>query len=173
MKKYSPDVIANAFLYRAREQGKFTMRGMTHMKLQKLVYFMHVWGLVFFNESPVNERPEAWEYGPVFSSLFHLLKTNGSRPVQRCVQMDPDTGEFTPMIPAPDNHEFWELLDRVWERYGEFDAMELSALAHQDDSPWAVARKASKGFLDDEVVKEHYRQKLDAINETAPSDEGA
>jgi len=163
MDTYPPDVVANALLYHARESGasRWRRRSMTHMKLQKLVYFIYAWGLVF-GKNPVSERPQVWEYGPIFSSLFHILKTHGSRPIKHGVeQMDPDTGEFAPLMPPPSDREFWHLLDAVWERYGEFSAMELSAMARGDDSPWAVARAAKKGFLDNEKVAAHYRRMLE------------
>jgi len=167
MGRYPPEMIANAFLYKARAGGTFCQRrkqkrSMTHMKLQKLVYFMYAWGLAF-GKNPVSERPQAWEYGPVFFLLFHILKTNGSRPVKYGIDiMNPETGRMGPMLPPQDDHELWELLESVWERYGEFDAMELSAMAHEEGSPWEMARNACKGFLDDSEVAEFYRKKLEA-----------
>jgi len=162
MGRYPPDVIVNALLYHARQRGD-SLRGMTHMKLQKLVFFMHAWGLAFNIGSPVSERPQAWEYGPVFFSLYHILKTYGSKPMTGwLVQMNPGTGQMEPMMPPPGDHQFWQLLERVWERYGGFDAFELSALTHEDDSPWASARNAHRGFLNDQDIADFYRRKLEA-----------
>jgi len=162
METYPPDVIANALLHHARQGGasRQRMRSMTHMKLQKLIYFVYAWGLAL-GVNPLSERPQVWEYGPVFSSLFHILKTNGSRPVTGVEQVDPNTGEWCFLMPPPSDAEILNLIEMVWERYGEFSAMELSALAHEDGTPWTSARAARKGFLDDEEVEKHYRSKLE------------
>jgi len=162
MGRYPPDVIVNALLYHAARQRGGSLRDMTHMKLQKLVFFMHAWGLALYEKSPVSEQPQAWEYGPVFSSLYHILKTYGSTPVTDGLeQMNPATGQMVPMIPPMEDHHFWQLLGQVWERYGGFDAFDLSALTHEDDSPWASARNAKRGFLDDDEITDFYRRKRD------------
>jgi len=159
MGRYPPDMIVNALLYHARQHGD-SLREMTHMKLQKLVFFMHAWGLALYEESPVSEQPQAWEYGPVFSSLYHILKTHGSAPITDwLVQVNPETRQLEPMIPQKEDHQFWQLLESVWERYGGFNAFELSALTHEDDSPWASARNANLGLLDDQEITDFYRRK--------------
>ncbi|WP_082938191.1 type II toxin-antitoxin system antitoxin SocA domain-containing protein [Mitsuaria sp. 7] len=71
---YSPALVANAVLYRAKQRGFHV----SHLKLQKLVFFTHAWRLALHNRAAVEERPEAWEHGPIFSTLYHRLRAPGT-----------------------------------------------------------------------------------------------
>lgn len=157
MSAYSPSLVANAFLYKARQSGA----KLSHMKLQKLVFFVHAWSLAMKGVSAVADRPEAWTYGPVFDALYHELKGFGSRPVDSyLVQMNPASGQREPQMPLQTDAEFWGLLEQVWDRYSPFTALQLSELTHEPGSPWEQARKATKLLLADEAVRDFYRAKL-------------
>lgn len=161
MATYSPSLVANAFLYKARNSGA----QVSHMKLQKLVFFMHAWSLASTGSSYVSERPEAWTYGPVFDSLYHELKSFGSRDVDAFLtQMNPAAGERQPMIPVLSDTEFWNLLNQVWDRYSPLSALQLSALTHEAGSPWEKARQTKSGWIRDELVRDYYRPQLQHVN---------
>jgi uncharacterized phage-associated protein len=67
---YSPLALANEFIVRFKPG-----EGIEHMKLQKLVYCANGWWLVFNPNQPlVNKAPEVWKFGPVFPSLYHVMK---------------------------------------------------------------------------------------------------
>lgn len=156
---YSPSLVANAFLMKAGQSGV----QITHMKLQKLVFFLHAWALALHGGTPLAERPEAWPYGPVFDSLYHELKGFGSGPInQYLLQMDPNTGERKPMIPQYEDNVFWVLLGQVWERYKDLSAMQLSTLTHEPGGPWDIARKENHGWLKDDIVRNYYGAQLSA-----------
>lgn len=157
MDSYKPTLVANAFLYKAKQEGA----PLTHMKLQKLVFFMHAWSLALDNHSVVSEQPEAWQYGPVFETLYHSLKGNGSAQITEYLTMlNPATGQLQALVPTLDNKRFWALLQQVWNRYGGFSAIQLSALTHEAGSPWDLARQANRPLLDDGAVAAYYRSKL-------------
>lgn len=154
---YSPRLIANAFLVKARESGV----QFTHMKVQKLVFFMHAWSLALHGKSVVSERPQAWPYGPVFESLYHELKGYGSSAVDSFLkELNPATGELAAMAPSPKDEEFQRLLGQVWDRYSNFTALQLSALTHETGGPWELTRKSRAGEIADELIRDHYQKKL-------------
>ncbi|MEY2890682.1 MAG: hypothetical protein RJA98_590 [Pseudomonadota bacterium] len=157
MARYSPSLVANAFLYKARRSGA----QVSHMKLQKLVFFMHAWSLASSEASYVDEQPQAWTYGPVFDSLYHELKSFGSRDIDAyLMQMSAETGERQAMIPVLTDSAFWGLLDQVWDRYSGFSALQLSALTHEAGGPWEQARQSHAGWLQDDIVRDYYRPQL-------------
>ncbi len=154
---YSPSLIANAFLYKARQTGA----QLSHLKLQKLVFFVHAWGLALKGKSPVQDSPQAWPYGPVFESLYHELKGFGSKPVDSyLLQMNPQSGKLEPQIPVQTDTDFWALLGQVWDRYSTFSAVQLSALTHESGGPWEKARQGQVLSLTDDAVRDYYRGKL-------------
>lgn len=154
---YSTRMVANAFLRKAKEHGV----KLTHMKVQKLVFFIHAWSLALNNAQLLDERPEAWPYGPVFDSLYHDLKSFGSGAVDGFLtELNPATGNIVAMIPSLQDASFWSLFQKVWDRYGVFTAMQLSALTHESGGPWEIARKESMGIIPDDLIKNYYRKKL-------------
>src|SRR5947209_5672014 len=71
--------VANEFLSVAQQEG----RGISPLKLQKLIYFANGWHLALRNDPLVNERFEAWQYGPVLRDLYLEFKLYGSKPIQK------------------------------------------------------------------------------------------
>src|SRR5436309_2096397 len=91
---YRPMALANNLIRRFGYQ-----RGITHMKLQKLVYYAHGWWLAYrFPEQLLTERPEVWRHGPVFPSMYMALRGFGNRPI---TFPQPDL----PLRPPPDIDE--------------------------------------------------------------------
>lgn len=103
---------------------------LTHMKLQKLVYYAQAWSLVW-DEAPLfSERIEAWANGPVVPPLFFKFK--GVFTVTRGML---DTGTSENLSP-----EQRDTIDRVADFYGPKDPQWLSDLTHME-APWSDARR--------------------------------
>lgn len=121
---YTPLQIANWFLANiGREAGDL----ITHLKLQKLVYYAQAWSLAARGKPLFDEDIQAWAHGPVVPSLFRAFRGYG---------MDP--------IPAPASvpcldPETVELLGEVLDVYGEHSAKKLEQLTHRE-RPWRDAR---------------------------------
>lgn len=100
----------------------------THLKLQKLVYYAQAWHLVFTGKPLFPEKLLAWVHGPVCVELYNKYRDLGFQNLEE---------------PAEKIHEFTEeekeTLDAVWECYGDFDGKYLEELSHQE-SPWQEAR---------------------------------
>ena len=73
MPGWSPD-IANEFIRRGLREG----RAFDQMQLQKLVYIAHGWCLAFSGEPLTGDRPEAWDFGPVYRRLANALQSQGT-----------------------------------------------------------------------------------------------
>lgn len=141
---YPAAAIANAFLALA----EMDTCALTHMQLQKLVYFNHGWHLGL-GEGPLSEEhAQAWEYGPVFPSLYQDLKRWGKSPVEeRIAKARLISGRFrsrreeeTLSLPADDSFAV-ALNERIWNLYGRLSGFQLSAISHEPKGPWASIRK--------------------------------
>lgn len=118
--------VANYFLKIVdRDSGS----SITHLKLQKLVYYAQAWHLVFTGEKMFNEEIQAWVHGPVCPELF-----------KRYADFKYDNlPEPDKQIPNFDDEEK-ETLEAVWDAYGDFDGKYLEELTHEEE-PWLEARK--------------------------------
>jgi len=126
---YSPLAIANEFVARHAQDD-----GIEHMKLQKLVYCANGWWLVSHSDHPlVSELPEVWKYGPVFPSLYSVLKVFGRAPIT----MVQSRGPFdTPDRVDEDDEETLTLVEWVWGRYGHLSSFALSDMTHKKGTAW-------------------------------------
>lgn len=137
MAPYNALAVANYFLDKAKADGI----PLTPMKLQKLIYFAHGWYLALYGEPLINEQVQAWDYGPVVSSVYHEFKKFGSGRIdQPGTDLDPESFEFiTPRISNTDSRTI-ALLDKVWEVYGKYTGIQLSNLTHEAGSAWTETR---------------------------------
>jgi len=117
--------IARYFLCRVDREAGDTI---SPLKLQKLVYYAQAWSLVFRNEPLFFQDIEAWVYGPAIHDVWHEYKDYHYRD-----------------IPAPEEliefaKDEIEVLEEVWDTYGELSARYLQELTHSE-TPWRNARK--------------------------------
>ena len=135
---YPVIAVSNTLLKVAWEHGATV----TPMKLQKLVYMAHGWHLALTDVRLIDSQVEAWQFGPVISSLYNLTKRYGSREITELIEWveisDSDFFDFKvrkDTVPAEDETT-WRFLRRVWDLYGRYSAVELSAMTHEKDTPW-------------------------------------
>ncbi|MEM9064987.1 MAG: type II toxin-antitoxin system antitoxin SocA domain-containing protein [Planctomycetota bacterium] len=164
---YSSAAIANELL----KLSKQSSIDITPMALNKLVYLAHGWHLAFTGRALISERIEAWKYGPVVPSLYQEFKSFGDQPIAGVAFGSDTTTTTTPEIPyLPDDsegHEAREIIQSVWERYGELSALRLSDITHQRDTPWWMVYESGRRQFGDrpraieipnELILDHYQR---------------
>lgn len=98
---------------------------LSNLKLQKLAYYAQGFHLALYDEALFPERIEAWQHGPVVPEMYHAFKKFGAGPVQMDGEFDPD--KYSP--------EVFGLLDEVFSVYGQYSALRLRDITHQEP-PW-------------------------------------
>jgi uncharacterized phage-associated protein len=97
----------------------------THLKLQKLCYYVQGFSLALRDQRMFPERIEAWKHGPVVSDLFHEYKMTGNSII-------PPPKDFAVLsIPAEDRR----IIRQVYDVYGQFSPWRLRQLTH-NEPPW-------------------------------------
>jgi uncharacterized phage-associated protein len=124
-KVYSPADVARWFVGSIdRDAGD----SITHLKLQKLLYYAQAWALVELGRPLFEEDFQAWAHGPVLESVFGDYKAHG-----------------WDAIPAPEkaasdfDEETEEHLGDILSIYGDFSAKHLERMTHKE-APWKDAR---------------------------------
>jgi uncharacterized phage-associated protein len=155
-RKHTPQktlAAANYFLSKAAEEGV----PIDPLKLQKLVYFAHGWHLAVTGEPLIDEHVEAWPYGPVIPSLYHRFKSYGADPITDLVYVRGPTGELYP--PLPTDTDTLNVLNKVWQQYGRYSAVQLSNLSHATGSPWEQTwnqREQNGTRIDNGKIHRHF-----------------
>lgn len=104
---------------------------LTHMRLQKLLYYAQAWSLIVRCSELFSEDLRGWKYGPVVREIYDAVPDGqGAKPLAAEHFAD-----------APDlSADGAEFVRGVWEAYKGFSASGLSKMTHQE-LPWQNARK--------------------------------
>jgi uncharacterized phage-associated protein len=151
---YKPTWVANSFLVRARNDG---VSDVDPLKIQKLVYNLHGWHLAVTGSPVIGERFEAWPHGPVNSTIYHQFKAYKFRPISGYARdVDPATGESSATYVSASDSAFYEIFDRVWDRYKGYTGQELSDFTHAVGTPWSYARENGLQYIPDNMIRDHF-----------------
>lgn len=149
---YSPQQIAAWFLRKGVPEGA---EPITHLKLQKLVYYAQAWSLAILNKPLFDEDFKAWRYGPVEPSLYHELKKFGYSVIP--------SDHFGTSQKL--NEDELSVIKQVREVYGKFTAEEIRDITHHD-FPWIAVSKGlpvygtKDGTIPKRLIQDYYKQYL-------------
>lgn len=151
---HPPVAIANYFINK-----KAT--GLTVMQVLKLSYIAHGFKLGLDWGAMSNEAAQAWQYGPVFPSIYHTFKNVNLYSIKK-----PALDSANEVIDSNfDDHDV-KVLNLIYELYGDVEAWRLSRLTHQPGTPWHTAYHKNGGSitqgveLDDAEVQQHFKTEV-------------
>ena len=101
---YNAMDVANYIVWYAKKAGN----PVTHLKLQKLLYYVVASYLQKYGKPLINEDVVKWQYGPVVKSVYHQFKILGSLEIT----------ELSEYIESRDNQSFsarWADVDKLLE----------------------------------------------------------
>lgn len=129
---------------------------LTHLRLQKLLYYCQGWSLALRGRELFPDRIEAWVHGPVVRKVWsHFQKYDW--------KLIPPDEVDTASLPKQDA----ELVGQVWEAYNGFSAARLRDMTHQED-PWKEARgklspnARSSAIITQTSMRKHFRRLAEA-----------
>lgn len=135
---------------------------MSPKKLQKLLYYAYSWTLALQNddvESLDNKlfdaRFEAWIHGPVIPSIYQQFRFYGYHDIPQYTETK-----------IKFNEEIEDILQQVWDEYGNYTGNQLETITHQED-PWLNAREGYSPVercnvpITDEDIFEYYIQQVE------------
>jgi uncharacterized phage-associated protein len=117
----------------------------TNLKLQKLLYYAQGFSLVLFNKPLFKENIEAWAHGPVVPQIYHKYKEYGAKPLE-----PPPTMDF-----AMYDGDVKDLLNKVYELYGQFSAWKLRDMTHEED-PWIKGNNRVDKIIKEDDLKRYF-----------------
>lgn len=145
----------NLSKYIIAESYNLKIDDLSNKKLQKLLYYVQAWTLVFYNKKAFEEDIEAWVHGPAIPSVYRAYKDFAFNPIP--VSLADGIATISDDIKS--------VVKDVLKVYGKFDANYLETLTHTED-PWQIARGESKPFQNSsniislDTMKTYYGQRL-------------
>jgi uncharacterized phage-associated protein len=140
--------VANYFLNKSIPG---TPLAITHLKLQKLVYYAQGWNLAINRKPLFQEEIRAWEHGPVVPELYNEYRRYGYFSIPTEIFSNKENGNNI------FNKVELKVLDQVWDAYGEYDGKFLEELTHQED-PWLYTRR--NGKIEQDSMQTYFKKLL-------------
>lgn len=124
----------------------------SNLKIQKLVYYAQGFSLAINDRPLFEEKIQAWPHGPVIPDLYNKYKEygNAALPVDN---LDIDFSKYS--------QEEIELLDEVYDMYGQFSAWKLRNMTHEE-KPWiSTFEKGKSNIISHEVLKNYFLTQIE------------
>jgi len=161
------EVISNDQELTAYDVAKFilTITSVSHLKLQKLIYYVYSEFLLRTGKKLFNEPIIAFKYGPVVESVFHKYKVHGSSLIDykedAKYSISADKMIITPslMKVLSSEHSFQaaKCVADVVLTYLEVSAHELVDRTHRVGGPWEYVYKEGQNcIISDQIIKERH-----------------
>jgi len=129
---YDARAIANSIIDLSIEYEK----KLTHLSLQKILYFIHGRHLIERESPLVGGHFEAWKYGPVHPLIFSTFRdTKGAAITKKAKKTDILTGEDLEIDPILDKETLLFIRQHA-AHFLRLPAGRLVDLSHADGSPW-------------------------------------
>ncbi|MCM1517469.1 MAG: DUF4065 domain-containing protein [Pseudoflavonifractor sp.] len=140
--------IANELLRLAEREDEGDL--MSNLKLQKMLYYQQGFHLAYFGTPLFDEEIEAWMYGPVVPEVYDAYDHYG----RNGIESDPDKEmDFEP--------EEWRLFLKVFDIYGQYSAIGLMNMTHQEPT-WMNVRKGHGCVISKESMTEFFKTRIKA-----------
>jgi uncharacterized phage-associated protein len=130
----------------------------THLKLQKLVYYAQAWYLAMQARPLFDNAIEAWAHGPVCREVYGRFRHYSWNPI-------PAAAAFSREEELDEGLK--DFLDEVWEVYGQYSAAKLEHMTHEE-APWVAARAgAAPGSpgrepIGEDLMRDYYAMRMQA-----------
>ena len=98
-------------------------KDISHLKLQKLLYYCQGFHLAIFNQPLFDDKIVHWDHGPVVPSVYKKYKSYGNSVL-------PALEGCEKIAPASKN-----VIDEVLQVYDQFSPWKLREMTHRED-PW-------------------------------------
>lgn len=122
----------------------------SNLKLQKMLYYLQGFFIAVFDKRLFDEPIEAWQYGPVVRVAYNHFKEYGSSSISL------KEGEKILDLTKSEN----ELFNEVLEEYGQFSAIKLMNMTHEE-LPWKKTfNENPQGVITDDLLKEYFKTQI-------------
>ncbi len=157
--------IATWFIYKTNSEKKEKQmvnddfdiyEGITHLKLQKLLYFAQGITLATLEKPLFNEKIVAWEHGPVIKEVYDVYHKYGKKELKTG-----STNEKDRIVSQIENdNDVAKTLNFVYDNFAIYTAWQLRDMTHEEGTPWDVTVK-DKGLnneIDKDLIKKYFEE---------------
>ena len=132
--------------------------GISHLKLQKLLYYAQGISLAMYEKPIFKEKIEAWQHGPVVRDVYAYFSKFGRNNIN--IKMDKEKEEILREI--EENKEVSEVLNLTYDNFAIYTAWQLRQMTHEDNTPWDITQK-TKGLgsiIEQSLIEKYFKEEV-------------
>lgn len=156
--------IAEWFINRNRKDaGECPDNFLTHMQLQKFLYYAQGYFLGCYGVLLFQEEIQAWPYGPVVPNVYNLYKKNKGKAIDEVYECRDE--DFTA--------EELRAMNIVYDKYSCYSGTQLSNMTHKE-MPWKSTEMYQKievsklaDYFEDAMMSKEEEEELDSLKQKA------
>ncbi|MCI8461238.1 MAG: SocA family protein [Bacilli bacterium] len=167
-KKYSALDIAKWFLWKNKVEqienedesdDKYEVyEGLSHLKLQKLLYFAQGVNLVVNDKALFSDRIVAWTHGPVVRKIYDTYKKFGRDDIS--IELTEQDNKIIENIELDSDTSY--VLNLVYNNFCIYTAWQLREMTHIPKGPWetTVREKGMDKEIDLSIIKDYFDKNI-------------
>lgn len=132
--------------------------GITHLKLQKLLYYAQGINLGLYGRPLFKEKIEAWQHGPVVRDVYGHFSKFGRNNIE--IEMNTEKEKIINRI--ENDKEVSEVLNLTYDNFAIYTAWQLRQMTHEDNTPWDITQR-TKGLgkeIDNGLIEQFFREEI-------------
>lgn len=164
--KYSALDIATWFIYKTNAEIKENQangdihevyEGLTHLKLQKLLYYAQGVCLSVLNTPLFYDEIQAWEHGPVIKSVFDKFCNKGRSEIK--LKDAPSGVEAIRRLES--DTKIRDVLNMTYDNFAIYTAWQLRNMTHRVGSPWYQCHYPNKNKkIPNDIIKKYFDMEI-------------
>jgi uncharacterized phage-associated protein len=138
---------------------------LTNLRLNKLLYFIHGWGLTSRPDGLARNHFTAWMHGPVVQPVYDAFKPFGENPITELAKyLDYITGQSRVVAYDDISPHDAAVIESVFRSYDRFTTGQLVTMSHTVGGPWHTVYSAwakdnrANLRIPNEVIRAHFLQ---------------
>lgn len=132
--------------------------GLTHLKLQKLLYYAQGISLALNGSCIFSDKIMAWEHGPVIKSVYDKFKKFG----REDIELDFDDKVIARVQKIEENSSISNILNLAYDNFSIYTAWQLREMTHVKNGPWerTVRTKGMNKEIEQLLIKEFFEENI-------------
>ncbi len=149
---YKGYIIANTILKIGDDKGI----PMTHLKLQKMLFFMCGFYFATHDDKLIDEDFEVWDYGPVIPDVYHKFKKFKHEYITNLYQDNDNNIE----IISRKDEKFYSIVEKYYDKYIVLGEWDMVYKTHDIGTPWAEAKKNKETKIQHEDMRKTFKDEI-------------
>lgn len=132
--------------------------GITHLKLQKLLYYVQGIHLALYDCRLFSDPILAWTHGPVVQAVYDEYKAYGRSPIEYSME----DSDIDILNAIEQDEKAKTALELTYDNFSIYTAWQLRDMTHQPGSPWSKTMEGNpmNAIIDNDLIQAYFESEV-------------